>query len=153
MRIQFRLKKRVVFNPNAIAYTDMPKSIIKFWKVLERWKRGMMREVFVTWKEPIKNAKLLFFDTQFNFLIFNTMMIFRIMLIYNLIINFSIFNVLFTIFWFTFMTCTWGCYMAIKNPREFPYRITYSLLYEFFWVFSYFHALINIRNQGKWCTR
>lgn len=153
IRVQTRLGKKIRFTENAIAYTYMPETIMGFWKTVERWKRGMLREIILLWKEPIKNNKWLFFDTQFNFLMFNIVMITRISLIFNLIFNFSL-NILFmTIFWLFIMNFFWGAYMIVHNPREFKYKIVYSVLNEFFWVFSYFQALINIRKQSNWVTR
>lgn len=153
IRVQTRLGKNIRFTENAIAYTYMPETVLGFWKTIERWKRGMIREIILLWKEPIKNNKWLFFDTQFNFLMFNVVMVTRILLIWNLIFNFSLHIVLITLFWLVVMNSFWGAYMLVNNPREFKYKIVYSFLNEFFWVFSYFQALINIRKQSNWVTR
>jgi predicted FMN-binding regulatory protein PaiB len=41
----------------------------------------------------------------------------------------------------------------IENPKEVFYKMCYLLLYEFLFIFTYFHAWWNIRKQGKWSTR
>lgn len=153
MRIQTRLSKRIMFTDTAIAYTYMPSTLVGFWKTLERWRRGMIREIFLLWKEPLKKAKLLFFDCQFNFVMFNLVMLLRFSLIFGLVFYFSVSNLLFVLFWIILMNVFWGAYMLVYNPKEFPYKVVYSIFYEIFFVFTYFHALINIRNQGKWVTR
>lgn len=152
-RIQTKLGKKISFNEKALAYTYMPSTIIGFWKVVERWKRGMIREILLMWKEPKKNAKMLFFDTQFNFIMFNITMVLRLILMINLIINFSFQSLILLVSWLILMNFLWGAYVLVNYPKEFPYKIVYTVLNEFFWVFSYFQALINIRNQGKWVTR
>ncbi|MFA5856162.1 MAG: glycosyltransferase [Candidatus Pacearchaeota archaeon] len=152
-RIQTRFKKKVEYAEDAICYTFMPETYLKFWKTLERWRRGVIREAILIWKEPIKNAKLLVFDIEFNFIILNIMIVLKLFLLYDLIFNFSIMNLLFTFLWLILMASLYSSYMIIHNPKEFPYKITYSIMYEFFFVFTYFHALWNIRKQSNWVTR
>lgn len=96
---------------------------------------------------------MLFFDTQYNFFLFNLVMLFRIFWIINFIIYFSFFGLLATLFWIIVMNILWNSYMVLKNIKDFPYKITYSLIYEFFWAFTYFEVLWKIKEQGKWVTR
>ena len=42
MRIQTRFNKKVEYRQTAIAYTYMPISYKKAWKMIERWKRGVL---------------------------------------------------------------------------------------------------------------
>ena len=153
MRTQTLLGLKIVYQDSAVSYTIMPKTFIGFWKVLERWKRGVLREVLLFWKEPKSKAKLLFFDTEFNFIIMNIMLGFKIFLIISLLLHFSLLNLLFTIAWFLLMGVFYGGYMLVNNPKDFKYKLLYIIFYEFFWVFTYFNAWINVRNQGKWVTR
>jgi len=153
MRIQSRFGKKIEYACGAIGLTYSPTTIAGFWKQFERWRRGVFREVFTIWKEPKNNIKLLFFDVQFNFVIITLMTFFKIFLIYNLIVNFSIGAVLGLMLWFFVMSSMYSSYMLVYNLKEFPYKIAYSFMYEFLFVFTYFHALYNIRKQGKWSTR
>lgn len=152
-RIQTRFKKKIEYQDSAICWTYMPESYIKFWKTMERWRRGVLRETFTIWKEPIKNAKLMVFDIQFNFAILTISVFLKIILIFSIILNLLTFNYAGLIIQFIIMVSMYSAYMIVYNPREFPYKIIYSFMYEFFFVFTYFHAWYNIRNQGKWQTR
>jgi cellulose synthase/poly-beta-1,6-N-acetylglucosamine synthase-like glycosyltransferase len=152
-RIQMRFSKKVEYVPDAVCYTYMPENYISFWKTLERWRRGVIRESILIWKEPVRNAKLLTFDVQFNFIILNIMVLLKIFLIFQLLFNFNLTNLMLTFLWFLIMASLYSSYMLVQNPKEFPYKLTYSFMYEFFYVFTYFHALINIRKQSNWMTR
>ena len=153
MRVQTYFGKKVIYQPSAIAYTIMPDSFKGFWKVLERWKRGVLREILVFWKEPKQKAKLLFFDTQFNFLMTNILFFFKILLVIDLIFNFSFIHLLSVIFWMFLMTIFYNGLMLVDNPKSFKYKILYSFIYEFFLSFTYINALFNLRDQGLWKTR
>jgi hyaluronan synthase len=152
-RIQARFGKKIEYIESAICWTFMPETYIKFWKTIERWRRGVLRETFLIWKEPKRNAKLMFFDMQFNFIVITIAVFLRIALIYTIITNVLTFNFIGLFIHFIIIASMYSAYMIIYNPREFPYKITYSLMYEFFFIFTYFHAWLNIRNQGKWSTR
>lgn len=158
MRIQTRFGKKIKYVDRAIAYTFMPSTFIGFFKTLERWKRGMIREVLLLWKEPKTKSKLLFFDTQFNFILFNFYMFYRIIRLPTIIyltitLSLSFQYLVLIAFWLVGINALWSSYMLIYNPKEFPYKVLYSFFREYFFAFSYFWALINIRNQGKWRTR
>jgi hyaluronan synthase len=153
MRIQTRLNKKIHFTDKAIAYTSMPSTFRGFWKTLVRWRRGMIREVLLLWKEPRKNARILFWDTQFNFAVLNIVIVLRIIYLIFLIIHPSIINLLYGLFWLVVMNILWGAYILVNKPSLFPFKVTYSFFYEFFWIFTYFDAIIHIKNQGGWVTR
>lgn len=153
MRIQTRFNRRIIYNPKALALTEMPTTFKGFWKTLERWKRGATREVFTLWKEKNIFKKTLFYDVQFNFFMFNIMMVLKITLIFHLIIHFQFINLIMVVGWIILMSSMWALSMIFENPREYPYKLLYVFLYEFFWSFSYFNALWNIKRQGKWVTR
>lgn len=153
IRIQTLLGKKIFYNDKAKAYTVMPSTFVGFWKTIERWKRGSTREVLIMWNEPKAKSKLLFFDSQFNFIIFNITMIIKIFLMIKLIVNFSFISVFFILFWIFIMNLMWGSFIFVNKPKIFLYKVAYSVFYEFFWSFAYFQALYNLRNQGKWVTR
>ena len=153
MRIQTRFNKKIEYQANAIGYTYMPTSYRKAWKMIERWKRGVLRETFVIWKEKISNAKLMFFDIQFNFIITLATTILKLFMIYNLIFHFNLINLAYTLFWFILVSTLYSSLMIVENIKELPYKLIWSLMYEFFFVFTFVQALINIRNQGSWNTR
>jgi len=154
LRMQTRLLKKIMFAPKAICYTFMPSTLLKFWKTLERWKRGVLREILLLWKEPNKmKNKLLFFDVYFNFLMTNLIFIPRIYLIYNLFFNFSWISVASILIWVFIMNIFHGAYMVVYKPSIILTKYLYALCYEFFWSFSYIHAWINIQKQGMWSTR
>lgn len=153
MRIQTLLGQKVAYSDKAVSYTVMPKTFKGFWKVLERWKRGVIREVIMFWGQPKRKAKMLFFDTQFNFLMMNVMFVFKLIMLYQLIFNFSLLNLIMIGSWLVLMSLFYGGYMLVKNPKEFIFKISYTIFYEFFLSFSYFNALWNIRRQSAWVTR
>ena len=153
IRIQTLLGQKMTYVDNAVSYTIMPKTFFGFWKVLERWKRGVIREVLIFWKQPKKKAKLLFFDTQFNFIMMNIMFLFKILMIYELIVNFSFIGLSVMLMWIMLMSLFYGGHMITNNPKEFGYKVLYTLFYEFFLSFTYFNALWNLRDQGAWKTR
>jgi cellulose synthase/poly-beta-1,6-N-acetylglucosamine synthase-like glycosyltransferase len=152
-RIQTRFRKKIEYQESAICWTFMPETYIKFWKTIERWRRGVLRETFLIWKEPVKNAKLMFFDMQFNFIVITVAVFLRVFLIYNILTNIFTFNYIGLLINFLVVATMYSSYMVIYNLKEFPYKIIYSFMYEFFFIFTYFHAWLNIRNQGKWSTR
>jgi hyaluronan synthase len=153
MRIQTRFKMKIDYLESAKGFTYMPTNIKKTWKMMERWRRGVLREVILLWKEPFWNAKLLMFDVQFNFIVLCLMIIVKGFFIYNLIADFSLIGLVYTIFWFIITATLYSSIMLVENPKEFPYKLTWSILYEFIFVFTFIHALIKIRNQGAWNTR
>ncbi len=153
-RVQTRLLKKIKFNPLAKSYTFMPSNIFKFWKTLERWQRGALRETFLLLKEPNKSKnKALVFDVCFNFVMINLILIFKIFLFYNIFINFSWMYLSVLLFWILFMNIFQGAYMVVYKPSLLIWKFLYALFYEFFWSFSYIHAWINIQKQGMWSTR
>jgi len=153
MRVQQRFGKKIVYRDEVIVYTFIPTTFLAFWKMIERWKRGATREVFLSWKEPKKKCMLMFLDTQFNFIMFNIVMLFKFILIFRLIFYPSIAGFIFTFVWLFLMSLMNNVYMVVKNIKDYPLKYVYSVVYEFFWIFTYFHALINLSNQGKWSTR
>jgi hyaluronan synthase len=152
-RVQTRFKKKIAYQENAIGHTFMPDKYINFWKTMERWRRGVLRETFLVWKEPFWNAKLMFFDIQFNFLILTIMVFLKIGFIVNLALHPSWINFLWTAVWFIMIASFYSIIMVVENPKEFKYKLGWSLLYEFFYVFTYFNAWYNIRRQASWVTR
>jgi hypothetical protein len=131
----------------------MPEDIIKFWRTLERWKRGATREILLQWKEDKSKAKILFFDTQFNFILVTLLAFGKIALVVNLVLNFNLINIFYTAFYFIVFGLMYSAYMLIENPKEIFYKLCYLGLYEYFFIFTYFHAWFNIRRQGSWSTR
>lgn len=152
-RIQTRFKKEVHYVETAIGYTYMPGNVFKFWKTLERWRRGATREILLLWKEPFWNAKWLMFDAQFNLLFLSAMMVVKLRFLYELAIHFSIFQLGYTFLWFAILAVMYSSIMLVQNTRDFPYKIIWSIMYEFFFVFVSIHAWFNIRRQGAWSTR
>ncbi len=153
-RIQTRLLKKIRYQSKAKSYTYMPSGIIKFWKTLERWQRGALRETFLLLKEPNKGKnKALVFDVCFNFLMINFILVFKLFLFYKIAFSFSWIYIAALLFWILFMNIFQGAYMVIHKPSLLIWKYLYSLFYEFFWSFSYVHAWINVRNQGVWSTR
>ncbi|MDP3640357.1 MAG: glycosyltransferase [Nanoarchaeota archaeon] len=152
-RVQTRFGKKVEYMGSAICYTYMPETYVQAWRMIERWRRGVLREVFLIWKEPKKNAKFLFFDIQFNFVILILSVILQTVFIINLIINFSLLSLLWTTFWIFLTSAMWGSLMLMENPREFYYKFWYSVIYNFFFIFTFFAAIVNIRKQSAWSTR
>ncbi|MEK6883139.1 MAG: glycosyltransferase [Nanoarchaeota archaeon] len=153
VRVQSQLGKKIYFQSKAIGLTYSPNKFKGFWKQLERWRRGFLRESLLMWKEPKKNIKLLFLDSQFNFFTQTIMAFFKIALLINLIIFFSLGNLASFFLWFILIASLHSVYLFVYSPKRIPNILAYSFLYEFIFIFTYFHALINIRNQGSWSTR
>ena len=153
VRIQSRFGKKIAFQPRALGLTYSPNTVRGFWKQLFRWRQGFLREGILMWKEPKKNIKLLFLDTQFNMVTQTVMSFFKIFLLVNLIIYFSFYEVLMFLLWFALISSIHSVYLYVYNPRAILNIFVYSFLYEFIFMFTYFHALVRINEQGKWSTR
>ena len=54
---------RVVFTPDAIAYTNSPSTVIDFLKQQQRWRRGFLQEALFTMTFAWKNKPVLFLQT------------------------------------------------------------------------------------------
>jgi len=150
MRIQTRFGKSINFAEKSIGYTYMPKSPIKFWRTLERWRRGALRETILSWKEK---KGLMFFDINFNAFILTIVSINKIFFLWFFLTNMSLILLGNYLVWFVVMVSLYSSILIIYNPKEYPYKLLYSLFYEFFFVFTFFSAIWNIRNQSAWATR
>lgn len=153
VRIQSRFGKKISFQPESIGFTYSPNTIRGFWKQLFRWRQGFLREAFLLWKEPKKNIRLLFIDTQFNLVTQTLMSVFKIVLLVQLILYFSFNGLVGFFIWFLLISSINSVYLFVYNPKDIRNIFIYSFLYEFIFMFTYFHALFRVNEQGKWGTR
>jgi hyaluronan synthase len=152
-RVQLKLNKNVAYQEKAVAYTYVPTTFKKTWKMIERWKRGALREVILMWSQKFWRKQLLMFDNQYNLFMTSTTLILKTFMIYNLIFHFNLINLAYTLFWFVLVSTLYSSLMIVENIKELPYKLIWSLMYEFFFVFTFVQALLKIRHQSSWATR
>ena len=73
--------------------------------------------------------------------------IFPILGIGNINTNFSYFGIILIV------SLMFALDMIVKNIKEVPYRILFSILDEVYFRWVFLHALFTIRNQNNWGTR
>lgn len=150
VRIQSRFGMKIAYCSNAIAYTYSPETFNGFWKQLVRWRQGFLRESIQMWREPKKNIKFLFIDAQFNLLVQTAIVFLRFLFFISLILNFSVLNLISYLLFFIISSILLSAYQIICRPKKILYILTYSFIYNFFFVFTLIHAYIKIGDQGKW---
>ncbi|MCM2325359.1 MAG: glycosyltransferase [Candidatus Woesearchaeota archaeon] len=148
--IQTVYKKKIVYADDAIAYTYVPETFKAAYKMFLRWKRGALREAILS-LQKFKEHPLLVFDIWANQIITFMRFIVKFAFIGTLVINPLYF------FYYLLMIAIISTFFAIdmlfKNPKEIIYRIAYSFLDDFIFSWTYIHAWLTIREQGKWITR
>lgn len=153
VRVQSRLGYKIAYQNNSIAYTYSPNKVKTFWKQLVRWRQGFLRESILMWKEPKKNIIPLFIDAQTNLILQTTISIMRIGFFINLILFFNLNNLVSYLLMFFISSILLSTAQIVLRPNKIIYILGYSFIYDFFFVFTFIHALIRIRWQGKWGTR
>lgn len=148
--IQYKYKKRIEYAERSVAYTFIPENVKATYKMFLRWKLGSLRESLLLLKKAFKTPVLLadvwanhlvaFMQTIVRVSIICIAFVYPIILLYYLIIMIII-------------SLLFAFEMIIREPRQIPYRISYSLLNEMIFSWVLIHALLTIKNQGKWGTR
>jgi hypothetical protein len=115
-----------------------------------RWKKGSLREGILVTKD-ILNKPLLVLDVWWNHSVTFLQGILRLLILGYIIFHPTaiIYYLLVTIM----ISLIYGLEMVIRNPREVPYRLGYSILNELIFGYIIFHAIWEIKKQGKWSTR
>jgi hyaluronan synthase len=153
MRIQMRFNKDIEYCEKAIGYTYVPHKVKQTWRMLERWRRGVLRESLLVWKEPFWRKPILMLDVQFNFLFIYLIMILRVFFFYSFFTSIGVIGIMYSILWFFLISSMYSTIMMVENTKEFPYKLVWSFFYEFFFIFTVITATLKIRNQGAWATR
>lgn len=153
VRLQSRLGYKIEYMETAIGYTYSPNKIKGFWKQLVRWRQGFLRETLLMWKEPKKNIIPLFIDAQTNLILQTSIAFLRVYFFLMIIFNFNIISIVNYLIIFLVSAMMMSTAQIVNRPSKILYILAYSFIYDFFFVFTFIHALIKIRNQGKWGTR
>lgn len=149
---------KVVYQENAIAYTNVPNSLSGMIKMFIRWIRGDIRESFISCKlffksNTVYNKFLTIFNLvmQFVWLISPFLLVYfiYIVILYNTYISFSIYFILLILFWSIL-----PIYICIlKNSFKLGFI---SLIYSFFntcilfWIIPYCWITLY---SSSWITR
>ena len=150
-RIQTVLNKTMAYQEKAVCYTYVPEEPIKAWKMIERWRRGANRELILMWKNPKLN--LHFIDSQLNLLIVTAIALLKPYFLFMFFTSLSPMYLLLYFAHFFLIILLYSSIMIVENPKELLYKFTWALMYEFFFIFTFFPGLFRIRNQGAWSTR
>lgn len=153
VRLQTRLNYKIAYQNESIGYTYSPNKIKGFWKQLVRWRQGFLRETLLMWKEPKKNIIPLFLDAQINLILQSTICFMRVYFFIWLIFSFDISSLVFYLTTFITSSLLMSSAQIIIRPKKIFYILAYSFIYDFFFIFTFVHALIKIRSQGTWGTR
>jgi hyaluronan synthase len=153
IRIQSKLGYKIAYQNDSIAYTYSPNKIKGFWKQLVRWRQGFLRESILMWNGPKKNIIPLFLDVQTNLILQSSVSIMRIYFFFWLIFGFSLYNLIGYLIVFLVSSILLSSAQIVIRPKKIFYILGYSFIYDFFFVFTFIHASINIKNQGTWGTR
>lgn len=149
--IQTDFKKRIVYVRNAVVHTYVPNTISGIYRMFLRWKRGSWRESILLlhhfWKKPVLAC-----DVWANHIIQVGQTIIRVVMVLFFIF-FTPYALLYYALVVLIISLLFGFHMIVKNAREIGYRLLYSLLNEILFSWSHIHALLTIRQQGKWVTR
>ena len=149
--IQTDYNKRIRYVKNSVVYTYVPNTIKGAYKMFLRWKRGSWRESVLVLKKTFKKP-ILIADIWANHLIQIMQTIVRVAVII-LAITISPTILLYYIGIVILISLLYSFHMIVENIKEVPYKIIYSLGNEFIFSWTYLHALLTIKNQGKWGTR
>lgn len=148
--IQTRFRKKIVFADKSIAYTYIPETLRKTYKMFLRWKIGSFREAFLVLRKAKKNP-LLAFDVWANHLIAIMQTIVRIGIIIMAFFYPPI--LLYYLAVIIVISLLFSLHMVFFNIKEIFFKVCYSIMNEIFFGWVYIHALIKIRNQNIWSTR
>ena len=147
-RIQTEFGKKIIYAEDSIAYTEVPNTIKGTYKMFKRWKLGSLRESILLFKS---NHPILLVDVWMNHLvnilqIITKLFVYYIAFFYPAILIYYLASVVLMSLIFAFKMC-------IDKPRMIPYRILYSLMYEFIFSWVMIHAILTIKKQNNWGTR
>ena len=149
---------KVLYQKNAIGYTNVPNTFLGLVKMFIRWIRGDIRESFIIFKLMIKrnliyDKILTLFNLimQFIWLISSFLIVYfvYIIILYNSYLMFSICFITLILFWSIL-----PIYICVKN-RSIKLGV-YSMIYSFFntcllfWIIPYCWFTIN---NSSWITR
>lgn len=142
---------RVAYEKRAEVYTYVPNTIVGTYKMFLRWKRGAWRESILVLKET-KKKPMLIADIWANHTVQVMQTFVRLSIIYiGLFINPMVF--LYYACVVLIISMLFGYHMIWYNFKEVPYRLLYSLINEVLFAWTHMHALLTIKQQGKWATR
>jgi hyaluronan synthase len=140
---------RIEYEERAIAYTYVPNSYRKAWKMLLRWKKGSLRETLLVTKHFFKKP-LLVLDCWWNQLVAIGQLVIRLSIIMLMFVNPLV------ILWYLMIvgiiSMIYALDMIFHDPKQIPWRIAWSWMNELYFGYLIIFAVKGIRNQG-WGTR
>lgn len=148
--IQLDYNKKILYVPKSVAETYIPNTFNGAYKMFLRWKQGSFREAFLIIPQFFKKP-LLVVDVWANHLVNIMQTIVRLGIIILAFYYPSILLHYFVVI--VIISLLFAFQMIIENPKEVPYKILYSFLNEIIFGWITIHALLKIKNQGKWGTR
>jgi cellulose synthase/poly-beta-1,6-N-acetylglucosamine synthase-like glycosyltransferase len=143
---------KVVFQPEAISYTNTPHTLRGFLRQQLRWRRGYIRESTYTltfaWRtQPILFLELIFWDLTVPFASFAFMLTGLISIVSN------------PLFFVQYMVPSWIAYSLLRNfplvvraKDKIPGLLIFIGFYEFILYWQYIYALFTLKNKS-WITR
>src|SRR3989344_3120864 len=148
--LQTEFGKKIVYAEKAVAFTVVPETLQKAYKMFLRLKLGSIREALLIGRK-IRKKPLLVVDVWANHLIalFQTIVRIAILII-------AVRNPVILVYYFgiiLIVSLMFALDMIVKNIKEVPYRILFSILDEVYFRWVFLHALFTIRNQNNWGTR
>ncbi len=152
-----RQGQHVLFQKNAIAYTNVPEEYLGLYKMFIRWGRSNVREnlemskyVFTNFRDATKLGTRLLFISQFLKLLMSypllIFMLFFVLVHPLLFLGSTLVSIL------ILSTFTFVFYTNIHKSYQGFWAYTYSILYTFglFWITPY---AIATANRSGWLTR
>lgn len=149
--LQTEFNKKIIYVDDCEVYTYVPTSILSAYKMFLRWKRGAWRESLLILKHSFKQP-LLVADIWANHLVQIMQTFVRIGVIF-ITLTMDPFVILYYFLIVSIISTLYGFHMIVKDIKQLPYRISFSILNEVIFAWAYLHALITIHKQGKWGTR
>ena len=149
--MQTDYNKKMIYVEKALVYTYIPTTIKATYKMLLRWKRGSLRESLLIMKN-IKKTPQMVIDIALNLIIAVFQVVIRLGLLIFILFYYPI-GILYYILSLAIISLIYALEMVIKNPKEVPYRIGYSIYNEFIFGWVTLHAIFTFNKQGTWATR
>ncbi|PIZ80499.1 hypothetical protein COX99_02385 [Candidatus Pacearchaeota archaeon CG_4_10_14_0_2_um_filter_31_10] len=156
LKVQFKFKKKIAFQKNAVVYTFSPFKLKTFLKQLIRWQKGVYKEILQSSRDNKKGNRLLFFDMWyglFTSLIIKFIVLFFIIYLTITNIQYLLIYITITGFWIIGVGALYNLYTLFEDKKDFFYSFLWTVGYEtIFWITT-IPALLGIRNQTTWGTR
>lgn len=148
--LQSDFGKKVLYAEKSISYTYLPNTIKGTFKMMERWKKGALRESILSVKRFTATPKLVL-DIWWNQLATILQMVVRL-----LILILAIWHPMLIVYYLGMVALVglfYGFEFIFENRKELGWRIMYSLMNEIFFSWTLLAAIVHIRRQGTWSTR